>query len=152
MRKLLRVLLFFTIIIWLGFFMFVYAYLPKDVILLPDQLTVTKDNFFYIAITLFLVVNFLFTIVAGMFKQLKSARSTQRSQDLRTWFVSLPIMINLYLAFSIGSLGVMNNPSNFEGSFYGYLNYLGPILLVGWIFVLIFILAKGNQTTSESTN
>ena len=152
MSKAVRVFLFFSIIIFLGVFLFVYANLPKEVAIVPGQISIEKDMFFYTMIILFVVINLLFTIISILFKNLKVSNLSDRKQMLRTWFISLPVMLNLYITFSVAYLGVLNNPANFESGAYNYLNYLGPILLIGWIFALFFVMSKSNQSPSESTN
>lgn len=152
MSKVFRVLRFFSVIIFLGVLMFVYAYLPKDVVLSFIDNTINKETFFYIVLGLFVLVNLLFTVVVILNKNLSIGGTSVKKQNLINWVTSLPVMVNLYLTFMIGSIGIINNANNFQGSYYSYLNYLGPILLFSWILALIFILTKKDQIASESTN
>ncbi len=139
-------------IIFLGVFLFVYAYLPLDVRLYFIDTSLNKETFFYIILGLFLLINLLFTILILLYKNIDLTSQSARKQNLITWVTTLPVMLNLYLTFMVGYIGILNNASNFQGNNYGYLNYLGPILLIGWISALIFIFFQRDQITSESTN
>jgi hypothetical protein len=57
------------------------------------------------------------------------------------WFAALPVVVNFYICFLVGFLGVLNNPSNIQFSSYEYLNYLGPILLLVWGILIIYFMS-----------
>ncbi len=146
MDKVLKVVKLLSLIIFLIVLLTIYAYLPKITALHVSGLETSKETFFYGALALFSLVNFLFSVLSVLFKKRKA--STAKAESLRSWFLSVPIMFNFYLIFIVAYIGIINNADSINPSSYFYLVYLGPILVIGWIAVLIKVLFTKEIETS----
>lgn len=121
----------FTIILVL-----IYAYLPISVDLNIDGVgNIHKQRFFYYAASAFVVVNILLRVILNL--GFKSA-----SENLFAWLMSLIFIMNLYLTFIVGFVGVWNNSTHISPGNYSYLNYLGPFFIIIWVGGLIFLVVK----------
>ncbi|MEM6831488.1 MAG: hypothetical protein AAF551_13340, partial [Bacteroidota bacterium] len=83
----------------------------------------------------FILVNILLRLVLGY-----GLRSLNLS--IRSWMMGLIFLLNFYITLIIGFIGVLNNSTHVSPSSYAYLNFLGPILLIGWMIGLIFLVFK----------
>lgn len=127
----------FSVFIFLGTLSLVYAFMPIMVKLDEEgTLEIQKENFFYGSIAVFVMVNVLTLVIQNILNEKLS------SEMLKSWIGGFTFVINLYLSFLIGFLGVLNNPADIPAANYFYLNWLGPILFLFWIFGLIFLVLK----------
>ena len=129
-----------SIIIFLGTLSVVYAYLDPVVIfsLEADMPTMHRTYFFYLGSSLFLVINILLWLLIKIIAPLIVQKF---GILLAGWFAALPVVVNFYICFLIGFLGVLNNTSSLELSNYVYLNFLGPILLLIWMALAIYFMS-----------
>tara|TARA_S200000501_G_scaffold102378_1_gene95903 strand:+ start:1609 stop:2049 length:441 start_codon:yes stop_codon:yes gene_type:complete len=129
-----------SIIIFLGTLSVVYAYLDPVVIfsLKADMPTMHRTYFFYLGSLLFLVINILLWLLIKIIAPLIVQKF---GLLLAGWFAALPVVVNFYICFLIGFLGVLNNTSSLELSNYVYLNFLGPILLLIWMALAIYFMS-----------
>ncbi|MGB3466080.1 MAG: hypothetical protein WBA74_12455, partial [Cyclobacteriaceae bacterium] len=116
----------------------VYAYLPEQTALFVDNIVIDKAVFFYASLILFFLINFLFSALGFLYNRAKEPNA--KKQSIRDWLLSLPVAINFYMIFIIAYIGVINNGNAFDPGTYGYLLYLGPLLLVVWIVAFAKIL------------
>lgn len=138
MSKVLKVIKFLTIIIFLIVILTVYAKLPEKTLLFISDLTVTKESFFYITLILFFVINFLFSALSWLYSKTKTSDS--KRQSLREWLTSLPVAINFYIIFLVAYIGELNEPAGGAAESYKYLLYLGPLLIVVWLIAFAKII------------
>jgi hypothetical protein len=118
----------------------VYAYLDPVVKLSidADASTIHRTNFFYFGAALFFLINSFLWILLKIMAPLIEHKYGELSAG---WFAALPVVVNFYICFLVGFLGVLNNPSNIQFSSYEYLNYLGPILLLVWGILIIYFMS-----------
>lgn len=123
--------------IFLGTLSLVYAYMPIMVKLDEEgSAQVHKENFFYFSTAVFISVNLVVLVIQKILNQ------RPFTEMLKVWMGGFTFVINLYLAFIIGFMGVINNAAHIPASNYFYLNWLGPILLLAWLSGLIFLVVK----------
>jgi hypothetical protein len=140
---LIRVLSVVLFLIVLGL---VYAYLPVMVRVLPQDATLLfhREYVFYSAVGLFFLINlFVFMLI----KMVNPLLLSRKGEEMTAWFNSIGFVINVYVATLFGFIGVLNNPLHISASSYGYLNYMGPILLMIWIVGIIYFSVKKKSTT-----
>ena len=136
MVKAVKVLNTVSTLLFITVLLLVYAYLPISVDLNVDGISnLHKHRFFYYAVGLYFGINLLIRIVLGV--GLKGL-----SENLLAWCTSLIFIINVYLSFLIGFVGVWNNATHISPSNYSYLNFLGPIFIIIWVAGLIFLVVK----------
>ncbi|WP_258104612.1 hypothetical protein [Marinoscillum sp. MHG1-6] len=143
MIKAINVLKVISSIVFLATLLFVYALLPVMVNINPEETgwSLHKEYFFYGMMIICVVVNiFSYTVERMLFPVISS-------DEIKSWIKGFSVVLNLYLAFLVGYVGVMNNPQHFEAGAYGYLNYLGPLLIFGWTIGLVFSIVNKSKTT-----
>ncbi len=142
MEKAVNVLKVISAIVFLGTLLYVYSLLPVMVTLHPEDSSwsVHKEYFFYGVIILFMVLNIFLIAMERMLRPLI------KIEEVRAWVKGLAVVLNFYLACMIGSVGVMNNANDFQPGSYGYLNYIGPVLIVVWVIGLIFNMQNKPKT------
>ena len=147
MVKVVSVVRFFSILLFLGVLAFVYAYLPVQVKLLPEgnDLLVSRDTFFYSVASIFLLVNVAFVILSRVLE--KPLRRI--SEELFMWLKAGSPAVNIYITLLVGFVGVINNPLHISARSYGYLNILGPLALLLWIGGLLYSALKAKRLPSE---
>ena len=139
MVKAVGIVRFLSILFFLGILGLSYAYLPlkPDLIAGTDTYTVDRGVFFYSVVALFAVVNMLLTVVSKvLWIRFKS------EPFLHAWQLALTPIVNIYLTLLVGFVAVINNPTHISASSYGYLNFMGPIMMVTWIIGLVVLLLK----------
>ena len=143
MAKLIGVFWFFTLLLFLLFFFYSYAAAPEQLSISfgqPDQNVITKETYFYLGIGLFLLTNISFYLASKLMKL--------RSPDkplyfyLRQWLRSFAGLSNLFLIILLVLLGLSNSEENFDLTHYDFLIYFGPIPLVAWLGLLVFLLFR----------
>lgn len=135
MLKVVNFLKLLSIVLFLAILLLVYAYLPIMVKLDPEQgvLQLHKETFFYLAVSAFVTVNLVFLGFQRLFEK-------QMSREvLKAWVRGLAFVVNLYLTFITGFIGVINNPQHLKAEGFAYLNYLGPFLLICWLAGLFYL-------------
>ncbi|MFY0605409.1 MAG: hypothetical protein JXR10_01770 [Cyclobacteriaceae bacterium] len=138
MLRVVSFLKFLSIVLFLIIIVLVYAYLPVMVDLEAKEgaLQIRKENFFYFAIGIFVVVN----IAMLGFQKLIEPKIA--SLDLKAWLRGLAFVVNIYLTLLAGFLGVLNNSGHLDVAGFSYLNYFGPILIFSWVIGLLYLIYK----------
>jgi len=128
--------------IFLGILLLVYAYLPIMVEVTPDQslAKVHKEDFFYYAIAIFLVINLFLFIIQKMTEPLMDR------EEVKAWLRGFVFVINFYLTCLVGFVGVINNTTSVSMSSYAYLNFVGPLMIVAWLVGLIIVIKNKTKT------
>ncbi|MEQ9467950.1 MAG: hypothetical protein RLN88_11100 [Ekhidna sp.] len=136
MTQAIKVLNYISYFLFTAIFLLVYAYLPFSVDLEIEGVSnLHKQIFFYYAFGVFLISNIVLRIAINL-------GTRNFGEELGSWVRSLIFIVNFYLTTLIGFIGVLNNTTSVSPSSYAYLNYMGPVLLIIWIFGLIFLIIK----------
>lgn len=136
MLKVVNFIKLLSIILFLAILLLVYAYLPIMVKLDPEQelLQLNKETFFYFGMSVFVAINLVFIGFQRLFERQIA------NEVLKAWVRGLAFVVNLYLTFIVGFIGVINNTQHLKIEGFAYLNYLGPFLLVCWLVGLIYLI------------
>lgn len=131
---------------FLGVLLYVYAYLPDPVKLPVDlggirELLVNKGNLFYIMVGIFAIVSTTSFFVVRLINTLPGSE-IRFKKNLTNWSLSFLVVINIFLILSLVIIGIINNTERAGIGHYATLAYVGPVLLVIWLFLLIFVVAK----------
>ena len=131
---------------FLGVLLYVYAYLPDPVKLPVDlggirELLVNKGNLFYIMVGIFAIVSTTSFFVVRLINTLPGSEISFK-KNLTNWSLSFLVVINIFLILSLVIIGIINNTERAGIGHYATLAYVGPVLLVIWLFLLIFVVAK----------
>lgn len=127
--KIFRVVWFFSILAFLGFFMYVYASLPEPVVVMedPEQITLGKEIVFYsILITMAVFNTFVYVF--------RSLNKTEEGEAFVSWFYGLVICLNLFLIVAVSYLSLFNSGERFEYGRIGPIIYGSVTLMVLWAF------------------
>lgn len=136
MIKAVKVLNAGSTFLFVAILLLIYAYLPISVDLNVSRVSnIHKQHFFYYTVSAFLGMNVLLRII------LRFGFPTI-GQELLGWMTALIFILNVYLTFLVGFIGVWNNATHIGPSNYSYLNLLGPLLLLIWVGGLIFLVVK----------
>ena len=146
MNKVLRIIKFLTIVLFLITILAVYAFLPMEVSLYIDNIVVSKETFFYTVLILFCILNFLFSSLAWFYKRLKAKDA--KKQSIQDWTVSLPVPINWYIIFIVAYIGMINNTESVDVGSYTYLLYMGPLLVIIWVVAFVRILIQPKKVAA----
>ena len=131
---------------FLGVLLYVYAYLPDPVKLPVDlggirELLVNKGNLFYVMVGIFAIVSTTSFFVVRLINTLPGSEISFK-KNLTNWSLSFLVVINIFLILSLVIIGIINNTERAGIGHYATLAYVGPVLLVIWLFLLIFVVAK----------
>lgn len=139
-----KVLNVFSTLLFAAILLLVYAYLPVSVDLNIDGVSpVHKQTFFYQLLVLFVVLNILLRVTLNL--------GLRRQAGLfKSWATGLIFIVNFYFTLLIGFVGVWNNAAHVSPEGYGYLNYIGPVLILVWLFGLFFFAVKSKAEKATS--
>jgi hypothetical protein len=155
MRRIIKFIWLLSVVVFLAMLLWVYAYLPNRVGVMADyegiaDTFVSKGNFFYLALGLFLLVNgALFVmrrlLVPGDFSTPKTPASVARAglrADLADWMLGFAAALNFFFILAMSYLSVFNNPESGNVNFYGVLVGAGPVLVALMLLVLVYLFFK----------
>ncbi len=136
MVKAVGIVRFLSVVLFLAILGLSYAYLPVKAMLVPDDRSIQIDrgDFFYFSAGIFAVLNLLFAVISKSYWV-----RFKENPLLQAWLNALTPIVNIYLTLLVGFVAVLNNPTHVSTSSYGYLNFLGPLLLLAWIVGLAVI-------------
>ncbi|MFT7034331.1 MAG: hypothetical protein ACJA2S_002845 [Cyclobacteriaceae bacterium] len=139
-----------TIIIFIGMLLYVYAYLPEVVKLYIDDndvaiIAVGKEQFFYGCLGIFVVCTLILSYLKKSLQAIpltnsKDSISEAKKEGLQSWAHSLSVVLYLFFTATIAFIGMYHNSEHFNISNFAFLIYIGPVLLLGWIFYLPILL------------
>ena len=150
MKKVLRVVKFLTVLLFLITLLSVYAFLPDEVSFQMYDITASKQSFFYYTLIFFCLLNFLLSSLSWFYKRIEEPNYKKRL--LKEWVISLPIPVNAYATFVIAYIGIINNAESVNPDSYAYLLYLGPLLVIGWGVALLKILFRPGKPNKDTEN
>jgi hypothetical protein len=117
---------FLSVLATLGVLLLNYASLPEEVAVQEDglsQVSVNKEVFFYLAMSLLAFINVLVFIINKLF---------ERQTDFRTWFYGLVITFNIFFIIAISLINVYNSSERFNYNNIAFAVYGSLVLLIGW--------------------
>jgi len=156
MIKFIKFFQLLSIIIFLPVLIFVYSYLPEQVTLTSDRTgflsdSISRETFFYTVLFLFALSNIL-CISLGRALRLLPARQSftgmavfynQASKDgIIAWLKGFSIVLNSLFIFGTIYIGMLNNEEANQGIQYDFLLYIGPILILIWLLLFVFIILR----------
>ncbi len=162
MRKVVNIFYFLSLVLFLITLTLVYANLPSQVGVsvddrgLPDQF-VGRENFFYLALLAGVLTNILCWSLSRFMKLLPVRRSPNKpaffsnsvlKDAIVNWVKGFGAVLNFAIIATITYLGAFNNSDTFSGVSYDGFLYVGPILIVSWLGVLIFLMVSRRPATS----
>ncbi len=155
MSRLVKFGWYFSIFLFLGVLLWVYAYLPNNVGIHADSRGaadefLSKESLFYMLLGLFLLINVAFYALYKLIHlqylktlnphDLESKRS--KKQDLADWLLGFAGVLNIFLILTMAYLGIFNNQEGVTISHYAPVVYAGPVLIGIMLLLLIFIFVK----------
>ena len=125
--KIIKGVWFFSLMLLFGLFFYIYAGLPEEVALSGSEvnITISRNGFFYSAITLFALINVLVFVVSKLL--------SKGDQGFNSWFYGLVITFNLFFLASLGFLHVFNGGDRYDYSRMGPIMYGSLILICAWM-------------------
>ncbi len=119
--KLVRAVWFLSVLVVLANLLYVYASLPELVVVQSgDEVVLTREWFFYVAVIIILGINTLVYLFRWIFPA---------GNDVRAWFHGLVITVNIFIIIALQALAVYNSNEIFDHSLVGiYLT--GSIVLI----------------------
>ncbi len=156
MIKFIKFFQILSIIAFLPVLIFVYSYLPEQIILTSDRLGylgsfISREIFFYSVLFLFAISNLLCISLGRALKQLPARQSitgtavfyNQASKEgIIAWLKSFCIILNSLFIFGTVYIGMLNNDEANQGTQYNFLLYIGPILVLIWFLLFVFIIIR----------
>lgn len=133
-------------LMFMGVLLYVYAYLPDPVKLPIDlggirEIFVNKGNLFYAMIGLFTIVSLTSFAVVRLIRTLP-AKEMNFKKNLTNWSLSFLVVINIFLILSLTIIGIINSTEQVSIGSYATLAYIGPVLLIIWLFLLVLVITK----------
>lgn len=155
MIKFLKLFQILSILFFLPLLLIVYAYLPEQVILTADHIgylnLISKETFFYAVLFLFVITNALCISLGRALKQLPARQSVSGSavfynmeskNGIIAWLKSFCIILNTLFIFGLVYIGMLNNEEAIKGTNYNFFFYTGPILVLIWLLLFVFIILR----------
>ncbi len=152
MQRILKFTRLLSIILFLGVLLFVYAYLPEQVGIDADAQNefstfIDKEVFFYVAVTIFLLVNIIFVVFANLMQMLKVSsdgffRSDEFKESIHNWFISFGLVINLFLISVVAFIGFFNNADYYNIASFSAFAYVGQAMIFIWIVLFFYLLMR----------
>ena len=135
-----------TSLAFLGVLLYIYAYLPDPVKLPVDlagikEILVNKGNLFYFMIGIFAIVSITSFFVIRMINALPVSEHSFKT-NLTNWSLSFLAVINIFLILSLVIIGIINDTEGPASGNYIALAYIGPVLLIAWLFLLVVVISK----------
>lgn len=145
-----------SIVFFLPVLILVYAYLPEQVGLSADRYGVLgnlidRETFFYGVLLLFVISNVLCISLGKALQKLPARHSDEGTalfynapskMGILVWLKSFCIVLNLMFIFGLSYIGMLNNEEAISGREYNFLLYIGPILVLIWLLLFVFIILR----------
>lgn len=144
MNKFLKFFTTISIIFFLISLLAVYAFLPDPLgILFKENGSVmkvmSKDTFFYSVLFLFTISQ----IIMILFKKMGVFKMKIKNPYFITWFQGFHLAINLFIILMLVFIGLANNAVDYTYGSIQFINYLAPLIVIGWLVLLpVFLILK----------
>ncbi|MBS1681801.1 MAG: hypothetical protein JST48_08830 [Bacteroidetes bacterium] len=124
--KISKVIWFFSLLIVLGVFMYVYAALPENVVVNENQqaVNISKEVFFYICLAVIALANAFVFAVSRIYPQTE--------EYFKGWFYGLTVCANIFFVTGLCFISLYNSSEKFDYPRIGFIIYGSIILLAGW--------------------
>ncbi|CAN5626139.1 hypothetical protein BH23BAC1_BH23BAC1_39690 [soil metagenome] len=141
----------------MGVLVLVYAYLPQEVGFTMDRSgllaeQISREYFFYGMLAMFVISNILCIGLGKALEQLPAQHATSgggtvffnsvTKNAVIGWVKSFCFILNAVFIFGLMYIGMLNNAESIKGNNFGLFLFIGPILVIVWILMLIFILIR----------
>lgn len=130
-----------TFLLFFAVLMVSYAFWPEQlrVYELIAGLDVTREAFFYGALSLFVLVNLAAFVLRRMLEALPIsssiyARNEVFKERIIAWFGGLVSAVNVCLITLVGYISLFNNQEDYSMSNFNFIVYIGPLLLLLCVF------------------
>jgi len=146
-----------SVLLFIFFFMYIYAALPENVAYQVDQRgfpleSITRDAFFFTGIIVFLLLNFLLIIPAKLIDKQASynlkklfPKHDPFTDHMLGWLYSFGAVLNITVAIVALYVHSINNQNEITSADFNPFFYMVPILFIIWIIALFVILGKKLQ-------
>ncbi|MFC4872405.1 DNA topoisomerase IV [Negadavirga shengliensis] len=145
---------FLTVVFFLVVFLYIYSASPEFVSYevsdagMPLK-QITRDVFFYLTITVFLVYNLLLILPAKLIelqytlrlKRLFPPGDAFRDQML-AWIYSFTGILNVSTVIIVFYIHSISNQNEIKSSEFSFFFYMVPVFFVLWVLGLFYILTK----------
>jgi hypothetical protein len=124
--KIFRVIWFVSVLALFLTLLFNYAGWAEELIIQQDgnkNVTINKEIFFYLLVTIFAFINVLVYVIAKIF---------QRNIAFRTWFHGLITTINIFFVIALSLIGLYNSFEAFDYERIGFIIYGSVTLVLLW--------------------
>lgn len=107
-----------------------------------------KDLYFFISLAAFLFVNATLAFFIQTLKKVRTVegggglKNNDFKQDIMTWIKGFAAVVNLFFSLILFYLGLINLAESDQSFTMGFYVYLGPLLIVLWLFYLAWLLGK----------
>ena len=130
-----------------------YAFLPEQ-LSLYEGVTITRETFFYVALSLFAFVNVLALLLRRMLEALPVssgmyAKNEAFKERVIAWFGGLITAVNVCLTTLVAYISLFNNQRGYSINSFNFIVYIGPVLLVLCIFWLFSVLSSRHQYETD---
>lgn len=124
--KLFKAVWFFSLLAVLGFFMYVYASLPENVILVESEntMSISREVLFYGMLLLLALVNVLVFVFSKLY--------AKGDPDFLSWFYGLIITLNFFFIIALSYTSLYNSSEKFDYSRIGWVIYGSVGLMIVW--------------------
>lgn len=156
MSRLVKYFWFLSMFIFFVTLLYVYAYLPGMVGIHAgpqgnaDQF-IDRSTFFYVCVGLFIITNMSLYVLKRLLQAIWLRNSATASttparmsmrEDVANWLLGFAAAINIFFVLILVYLAIFNNSEDMNQGMYSPLVYGGPVLIVIFFLVLIYIFAK----------
>lgn len=125
--KIIKGVWFLSMMAFLGAFMYIYASLPENVLLLEGEsaIEVSRGTIFYGFLIIAGITNMLVFVVSRLFPI--------DQNRFKTWFYGLVITLNLFFIVALAFINLYNSTEKFDYSNIGYVIYGSISLVAVWL-------------------
>ena len=145
-----------TFIVFFGVLMLSYAFWPDQsrVYEIVAGLEVSREAFFYTALTLFVLVNLAAVVLRRMLEALPTssdiyAKNEAFKERVIAWFGGLTSAVNVCLITLVGYISLFNNQADYVISSFNFLVYIGPVLLLLCVFWFFSVLSSRHRYETQ---
>lgn len=125
--KIFRSVWFLSVLAVLFVLLYQYAAWPETVVVGQGEvnfISLSRDNFFYVTMTLLAFVNVTVYIVRNFAK---------KSNEFQAWFYGFIAVINFFLVIALSFISLFNSNEDFRFGQIGFIIYGSLILVFSWI-------------------
>lgn len=124
--KLFKAVWFLSVLAVLVNLLYVYAYLPEQVVVQDDtgsRILASREFLFYLLTALLLFINVLVYFTRKLFAA---------EENFRSWFHGLIITINIFFILGLNFVQVYNSGEKFDFSRIAFIMYASLGLMISW--------------------